>query len=158
IADGARVTVAVIDSGVDADHPQLRQAVLRGRDYLPGSSGGDGRTDCVAHGTAGASLLAAAALPGIGFAGLGPGRQGLPIRVTEAGDAPSSGRAGTPSGLARAITAAVQDGAAVLNVSMVLYRDDPHVRDAVRDAVRAGVVVVAAVGNAHGRTPGPDPV
>lgn len=158
IADGSRVTVAVIDSGVDARHPQLRRAVLKGHDFLPGSGGGDGRTDCVAHGTAVASVIAAGPVPGSGFAGLAPGARILPIRVTETGDTPSAGRAGTAAGLAQAITTAVRDGARVLNISMVLYRDDALVRQAVRDAVQAGAVVVAAAGNAHGRSPGPDPV
>jgi membrane-anchored mycosin MYCP len=158
IADGTGVRVAVIDSGVDASHPQLRHAVLKGRDYLPGSAGGDGRTDCVAHGTAVASIIAAAPAPGTGFAGLAPDARILPIRVTEAAEGASTGRAGTAAGLARAITAAVRDGARVLSISMVLYRDDARVRDAVRGAVRAGAVVVAAAGNDHGRSAGPDPV
>jgi membrane-anchored mycosin MYCP len=158
IADGSRVTVAVIDSGVDARHPQLRRVVLKGHDFLPGSVGGDGRTDCVAHGTAVASVIAAGPAPGTAFAGLAPGARILPIRVTETGDAPSAGRTGTAAGLAQAINAAVRDGARVLNISMVLYRDDARVRLAVRNAVQNGAVVVAAAGNAHGRSPGPDPV
>ncbi|HKT01640.1 MAG TPA: S8 family serine peptidase [Rugosimonospora sp.] len=158
VADGSGVTVAVIDSGVDAAHPQLRRAVLRGRDFLPGGTGGDGRTDCVAHGTAVASIIAAAPVPGTGFAGLAPGARILPIRVTETSDTATGGRAGTAAGLAQAITAAVRDGARVLNISMVLYRDDPRVRQAVRDAVRAGAVVVAAAGNAHDAAAGTDPV
>src|SRR3954453_1750935 len=57
---GAGVVVAVVDSGVDADHPQLRQPgkVLRGEDFflvgdLPGGF------DCVSHGTGVAGLIAA---------------------------------------------------------------------------------------------------
>jgi membrane-anchored mycosin MYCP len=158
IADGTGVTVAVIDSGVDASHRQLRGSVLRGHDFLSGSSGGDGRTDCVAHGTAVASLIAAAPLPGTAFVGLAPGVKILPIRVTETGESESADRAGTASGLAQAIDSAVRDGARVLNISMVLYRDNARVRNAVQDAVRAGAVVVAAAGNGHTSAGGPDPV
>jgi membrane-anchored mycosin MYCP len=159
ITDGAGVTVAVIDSGVDATNPQLRRAVLKGHDFLLGAGAGDGRTDCVAHGTAVASIIAAAPAAGTGFVGLAPGARILPIRVTEIGDGPSgSGRAGTAAGLAQAIRTGVRDGARVLNISMVLYRDDAQVRQAVREAVQAGVVVVAAAGNEHARSTGPDPV
>lgn len=158
IADGTGVTVAVIDSGVDASQRQLRGSMLRGHDFLSGSGSGDGRTDCVAHGTAVASLIAAASLSGTAFAGLAPGVKILPIRVTETVESGSAGRAGTAGGLARAIDAAVHDGARVLNISMVLYRDDARVRAAVQGAIRAGAVVVAAVGNGHTSTGGPDPV
>src|SRR5690348_6180937 len=56
IADGHGITVAVIDSGVDAEHPQLRGKVLRGRDFLVTSGVRDERTDCVSHGPEVASI------------------------------------------------------------------------------------------------------
>ncbi|MEU8615500.1 S8 family serine peptidase, partial [Actinoplanes sp. NPDC048791] len=55
-ATGAGVRVAVIDSGVDATHPQLRDRVAAGRDFLHGDA--TGRQDCVGHGTAVAGLIA----------------------------------------------------------------------------------------------------
>src|SRR6266545_4427598 len=70
LADGGGVTVAVIDSGVDASHPSLRNHVAAGLDLL---DGGNGQTDCVGHGTAVASIIAGQPLPGIGFRGLAPG-------------------------------------------------------------------------------------
>ncbi|HEX6871735.1 MAG TPA: S8 family serine peptidase, partial [Micromonosporaceae bacterium] len=78
---GAGVTVAVIDSGVDAVHPQLRAAVRSGMDLLDGA--GDGRLDCVGHGTAVASLIAARWRSGSGLRGLAPAASILPIRVSE---------------------------------------------------------------------------
>jgi membrane-anchored mycosin MYCP len=158
VADGSGVTVAVIDSGVDANHRQLRGRVLPGRDYLTTSGVRDGRTDCVSHGTEVASIIAAGPASGTSFVGLAPGAKILPIRVTEATDAQAGGRAGNGAGLAQAINAAVNAGAQVLNVSMVLYRDDPRVRAAVSNAVRHDALVVAAVGNGHINAPGPDPV
>ena len=56
IADGGGVTVAVVDSGVDATHPQLTGTVVRGEDLL--TPGGTGQRDCVGHGTAVASIIA----------------------------------------------------------------------------------------------------
>ncbi|MBO0871735.1 MAG: S8 family serine peptidase, partial [Micromonosporaceae bacterium] len=160
VSEGAGVTVAVIDSGVDAHHPQLRGRVIPGHDYLPGAESGDGRVDCVSHGTAVASIIAGAPVAGIGFAGLAPGVRILPLRVTETVEGGTAGRPGTAAGLAEAIGAAVRDGARVLNISMLLHQDDPQVRAAVAEAVRRGAVLVAAVGNEHaGRTAGgADPV
>ena len=56
--DGAGITVAVLDSGVDAAIAPLRDRVLPGADEL---DRGDGRLDCVGHGTAVASIIAASA-------------------------------------------------------------------------------------------------
>src|SRR5262249_12591304 len=125
ISDGAGVTVAVIDSGVDAHHPQLRGRVLAGHDYLPGATAGgrpgagpgDAGVDGVSHGTAVASIIAAAPIAGVGFAGLAPGVRILPLRVTETVEGSTGGRPGTAAGLAEAIDAAVRDGARVLNIS-----------------------------------------
>ena len=147
IADGAGITVAVLDSGVDATIAPLRDRVLPGADEL---DGGDGRLDCVGHGTAVASIIAASAT-GTGFAGLAPGARILPVRVTETVDAGGTptGRAGSVAGLVTAIRWSVAHGARVLNLSLVLYQDAPALRDAVADALAKGVVVVAAVGNGH---------
>jgi len=53
---GSGVTVAVLDSGVDAGHTDLRGQVLRGADFVDGST--DGRRDFVGHGTSVAGLIA----------------------------------------------------------------------------------------------------
>lgn len=146
IADGHGVLVAVIDSGVDARHPRLRGRVVAGLDLL---GGGDGRTDCVGHGTAVASIVAAA--PGSGFAGVAPEATILPVRISErsADEEDPTARTAGPADLARAILAAVDGGASVLNLSVVVYEDDPTLRAAVAYAERHDTVVVAAVGNQH---------
>jgi membrane-anchored mycosin MYCP len=150
LADGRGVLVAVIDSGVDARHPALRDRVLPGVDLL---DGGDGRMDCVGHGTAVASIIAGTAQDGLGFRGLAPGARILPLRVSEQRTVASgeAGRSGTPAGLAAAIRIAVDRGALVINMSVVLYRDDPQVRTAIGYALAHDVVLVAAAGNAHDR-------
>ena len=148
LATGRGITVAVVDSGVDATHPQLRGRVAAGEDAL---AGGDGRVDCVGHGTAVASIIAAQPTAGVAFRGLAPDVTILPVRVSEqeSVDGGTPARAAGPAGFAQAVRHAVDRGARVLNLSVVLYRDDPAVRDAIRYAVDRDVVVVAAVGNAH---------
>jgi len=146
---GSGVTVAVVDSGVDADHPQLRRAgkVLRGRDfYLVGTL--PGNYDCVSHGTGVASIIAADTATGVGFAGVAPGARILPVRVSER-ETGDSGQTEIidPAILAKGIRYAVDQGARVINLSMSGDRDQAPVRQAIAYAVKRDVVVVAAVGN-----------
>ncbi|WP_033339227.1 type VII secretion-associated serine protease mycosin [Catenuloplanes japonicus] len=154
VADGTGITVAVIDSGVDPTHPQLAGHILPGADFL--DPGGTGAHDCVGHGTAVASLISAAPADGIAFHGLAPGSRILPVRVSEQQivDGAQTGRTVTPDRLAAAVRWAVDNGADVLNLSVVLYGDDPAVRAAISYASAKDVVVVAAAGNQHGE---PDP-
>ncbi|MFJ8831481.1 MULTISPECIES: type VII secretion-associated serine protease mycosin [Micromonospora] len=149
LATGAGVVVAVVDSGVDRSHPQLAGRVLDGADFLDG--GGDGTRDCAGHGTGVASIIAAAPQPGVAFRGLAPDARILPVRVSEQQvvEGRESGRTVDAAGFARAIRWAVDHDADVLNLSVVLYADDPAVRAAVAYAVRRDVVVVAAAGNLH---------
>ncbi|GIJ75961.1 hypothetical protein Xph01_03930 [Micromonospora phaseoli] len=142
--------MAVIDSGVDTRHPQLAGRVLAGTDLL--DPGGDGSRDCVGHGTGVASIIAAAPHDGIAFRGLAPNARILPVRVSEQQvvDGRGTGRTVRPTDFARALRWAVDHGADVLNLSVVLYRDHPAVRAAVAHAVARDVVVVAAAGNLHG--------
>lgn len=141
LSTGAGVTVGVVDSGVDARHPQLAGHVSAGYSVL---DGGRADSDCVGHGTAVAGIIAARQLPGVGFAGVAPGARIVPVRETsEQGN-------GTVRDLAAGITAAVELGAQVINVSVVTAQDDPALRAAVRAALDRQVVVVAAAGNDFG--------
>lgn len=139
ITEGAGVVVAVIDTGVDARHPMLAGAVLPGSDVVNGSGPAD--TDCQGHGTFVAGILAARRIDGIGFAGVAPAATILPIRQT------NDGLDGTASALAAAIVAAAEQGASVINVSIVVATSSPELEAAVRYAQSLDVLVVAAVGN-----------
>ncbi len=155
---GAGVLVAVIDSGVDYDHPQLARhgKVLDGFDFIRNKPRAD--FDCVSHGTAVASIIAADRVPGIGFHGVAPDARILPIRVTdnELGD-DRSGTSVNPQVFAKAIRYAADQGAQIINLSVVMYADVPLVREAVAYAQSKDVLVVAAVGNAH-QDRGADPI
>ncbi|WP_260726307.1 type VII secretion-associated serine protease mycosin [Dactylosporangium roseum] len=147
LADGHGVIVAVIDSGVDARHPQLRGAVRSGTDQL---DGGSSVLDCVGHGTGVAGIIAARPAGGATFRGLAPAATIVALRVSELielEDGTTAGRRGTAGGLAAAIRDAVDRGAKVINLSLVSYRDEPEVREAVRFAISRDVVLVAAAGN-----------
>lgn len=155
---GEGVLVAVIDSGVDVDHPQLSQPgkVLPGQDfYLVGDL--PGTFDCVSHGTAVASIIAAEPVPGVGFTGLAPDARLLPVRVSER-EVTDDGATETidPAVLARGIWYAAEQGADIINLSVAGGIDNIYVRDAVAHARSKDVLVVAAAGNGQeGAAPGP---
>jgi len=138
LSRGGGVTVAVVDTGVDARTPQLSGRVLRGHDMLV--SGGAGNTDCFGHGTFVAGIIGAAPLTGAGFVGVAPDVRILPVRATD-------GQDGTAEAFARGIVAAVDSGAKVINVSASTTSEDPRLVEAVRYAESRDVVVVAAVAN-----------
>jgi type VII secretion-associated serine protease mycosin len=146
---GAGVLVAVVDSGVDTDHPQLSRPgkVLPGQDFY--TSGGEPATfDCESHGTEVAGIIAADPVPGVGFHGVAPDARILPVRVT---DRELNDQGQTlqidPQEIANGIRYAVDQGAGVINLSLAGSSDFPAVRDAVGYAVGHDVVVVAAAGN-----------
>lgn len=147
-ADGRGVRVAVIDSGVDAWHPQLRGAVLAGPVLLAdGRGGSDG--DPVGHGTMVAGIIAARPAPGTGVAGLAPAATIVSIRQNDAAGT------GTEATLARAVDAAIAAHARVVNISQDLSSPtgpaplgpDSPLAQAVARAIRSRAVVVAAAGN-----------
>ncbi|SCL21541.1 type VII secretion-associated serine protease mycosin [Micromonospora nigra] len=155
---GEGVRVAVIDSGSDSSHPQLAGRVTGGHDALRGTAGGD--VDCVSHGTAVASIIAARRQEGVGFHGLAPNATVVPIRISErtSTDGDGDGETVPAAVLATAIRRAVDEGADVVNMSITLYRPNDEVAEAVRYALGRDVVLVAAAGNLHQDGSRPDPL
>jgi type VII secretion-associated serine protease mycosin len=152
LSRGEGVTVAVLDSGVDQTHPQLAGAARDGGDEL--ADGGTGLSDCVGHGTAVASLIAARPAPGIAFQGVAPSAQVLSIRVservaTEEGVTGAGDLQALVDGIQAAVAARPRPG--VLNLSLSTTTDSPALRAAVRAALDADIVVVASVGNLAGQ-------
>jgi membrane-anchored mycosin MYCP len=81
VTRGAGVRVGVVDSGVDADNPQMRAKVFDGWDFVRGQAGA--RFDCAPHGTAVASIIVGAPMTGTGFHGVAPDARIVPARVTD---------------------------------------------------------------------------
>ncbi|MDQ1439339.1 MAG: thermitase [Acidimicrobiaceae bacterium] len=137
----ASVLVAVIDGGVDGSHPQLAGKVVFGPDYT-----GTAQDDCWEHGTHVAGTIAAVTNDGTAVAGIGWNTRVLAIRALSY-DSSVDECTGTLSSIAKAVDAAVQMGAKVVNLSLAGPFDSKTIRESVKAAVRAGLVVVAAAGN-----------
>jgi len=141
---GAGVTVAVVDSGVDAN-PQFGDRVIPGPDLVAGTKPGiPPGADCVGHGTAVASIIAAAPMRGISFTGVAPAARILSVKISGTDTFPTSA---APQG----IMDAVQFGADVINLSLATPDDVQGLRNAVEYALHHNVVVVAAAGNDVGQ-------
>ncbi|WP_196279029.1 S8 family serine peptidase [Catellatospora vulcania] len=135
ITEGAGVTVAVIDSGVDATHPDLRGSVLPGVD-LTKEGPGNGWTDKEGHGTGMAGLIAAHGK----VKGLAPAAKILPVRESILG-------VGTTTEIVDAIKWATAQQVDVISISLAMHLDDATMRTAVTEALNADIVVVAGAGN-----------
>lgn len=153
-ARGQGVTIAEIDTGVNAALPELSGRVLRGMDF--GMQGGDGQIDHAVdkfgHGTAMASIMVAR--PGAyGITGLAPSARVLPIAVPLRGTTDAEAASGDD--LAEAIRWAVNHGGKILSMSLggsrTPSRDKvPCPADeqaAISYAIDKGAIVVAASGN-----------
>ncbi|WP_234047026.1 type VII secretion-associated serine protease mycosin [Streptomyces adelaidensis] len=143
---GKGITVAVIDTGVDPDNPDLEGQVLEGKDFAPSSRAGDEHTDYDGHGTGMAGLIAGTGAygGGDGAFGLAPGAKILPIRMPH----PDEMGAFDGSGyFSKSIRYAADSGAQVINISMGGGYRNPELTEAVRYAVDKGSLVFAGVGN-----------
>jgi len=131
--------VAVLDTGVDAGHPDLVGHLVPG--YNAVSSTRPNPVDDNGHGTMTLGIIAAAANNVEGVAGVGWNVKAMPVKVLDAkGD-------GYDADVAEGIYWAVDNGADVINMSLGGAGDDPILHDAVSYAVSEGVTVVAAAGN-----------
>lgn len=163
------ITVAVIDAGVDIDHPDLKGNIWINEDEIPGNSiddDGNGFIDDVhgwdfvndsfdpspkfesdwteagvSHGTMIAGIIGASGNNNQGITGLAWRTNIMPLRVlNDRGE-------GRVSAVVRALDYAVKNGADIINLSFVTYNYNDSLAAAIKRAYDAGVIVVAAAGN-----------
>jgi type VII secretion-associated serine protease mycosin len=138
---GAGVTVAVIDSGVDAKHVDLQGQVLPGLDLV--EARGDAETDLVGHGTTVAALIAGKD-DDSGVVGIAPKAKILPVRVLD-----QENRYDDAMIVAKGVRWAVDHGARVVNLSLGGSGSSPALAAALDYAFAKDVVVIACTGNAN---------
>jgi serine protease len=155
---GSGAVVAVVDTGVDLTHPDLKGNLVPGATFIecnPSCGNGDWRgPNGVAdaddeHGTHVSGIIAAVTNNGVGVAGTAPDAKVMPIKALEAGS-------GAFEDIANGIRYGVDHGADVVNLSLgampgvqalTLTGVESTVTDAIAYANSKGVLVVAAAGN-----------
>ncbi len=136
-------TIAVVDTGVQADHPDLNGKVLTGSgaNCLTGSCTAGGTADDNDHGTHVSGIAAARTNDGIGIAGVALTSPILPVKVLNASGS------GSYAAIAAGVDWAVSHGANVINMSLSGSSYSATLCNAVTNAISKNVVVVAAAGN-----------
>jgi len=132
------VVIAILDSGVDPSHPDLRAKLISGINTYDHNTD---TTDVFGHGTAVAGSAAAMGNNGIGVASVAWDSPIMPIRVTD-----TDGFAYT-STLAEGLVYAADNGASVMNLSFGGVAGSQAIRSAAQYAMGRGALVVAAAGN-----------
>jgi subtilisin family serine protease len=157
---GAGVIVAIIDSGVQVDHPDLVGSLWTNPAEIAGNgvdddasgfvddvhganvvSGTGDLDDDLGHGTHVAGIVAARLRNHRGGAGIAPGAQIMPVKIFD------RAHAATSTGLTTAIRYAVDAGARILTVSLNGDRDTAGMEGAIADAGEHGATIVASAGN-----------
>ncbi|MCY4753869.1 S8 family peptidase [Pelomonas aquatica] len=149
LATGRGVRVAVVDSGVEAGHPDLAGQVALNENFVD-----DRPPPAEGHGTAVAGIIAARADNGLGIAGVAPQARLLALRACW--QAAGAQTLCTSLGLARALYAAIQQRADIINMS--LGGPDDRLLGLLLDQAQArGATIVAALPSAGGPFPANHP-
>lgn len=152
---GDGVTIAIVDSGVDTAHPDLKDKLVAGRDFADSddnpdddSTARDGSGASVrGHGTHVAGIAAAITDNGVGVAGTAPASKIMPLKAFTSGGGSLLGFTAVPD----AIRYAVNNGAKVINLSLGTFSTGVSIVGFIEapcaDALARGVLCVVAAGN-----------
>ncbi|MEW8970702.1 MAG: S8 family peptidase [Mesobacillus sp.] len=132
------VQIAIVDTGVDLDHPDLRNRLVKGYNVIDEKSEPD---DDNGHGTHVAGIIASETNNNQGVAGMTWFSKIMPVKVMGAKGY------GTTFDIAKGIVWAVDQGADVINLSLGNYQPSKVLEEAVRYAYENNVVMVSAAGN-----------
>jgi thermitase len=135
---GSNVVIAIIDTGVDLNHPDLNDKIVPGWDFVNGDSLAQ---DDHGHGTHVAGIAAAETNNARGVAGMSWGARIMPVKVLDRnGD-------GYYSDVAKGVRYACNHGAQVLNLSLGGPNPSSTLEEALDDVLQKGCLVMAAAGN-----------
>ncbi len=137
LTQGTAVRVAVIDTGIDLDHPDLYENIKGYINIIKPKKSGD---DDSGHGTHVAGIVAAAD-NAIGVIGVGPEIDLYAVKVLD-----RKGR-GRLSDLIDALDWCIDNDIQVINMSLGSLQDNPSFHEAVRNTYQAGITLIAAAGN-----------
>lgn len=148
IATGRDIRIAIVDTGVDREHSDLRDRIGGSRNFV---QGGHKSFSSDAHGTAVAGVIAATADDGIGIFGVAPAAELMAAKACWHGDTSSERAVCSSWTLALAIDYAIESGAQILNLSLG-GPPDPLLTELLANARARSIVIVAAAGDVAGST------
>lgn len=165
----SEVIIAVIDSGVQIEHPDLRKNIWTNLSEIPANGSDDDAngyvddlngwdfidnvadprpkfkdgfvSDAIIHGTLIAGAAGAVGNNGEGIAGVSWGVRIMPLRILD-----EAGNGDTRSAV-RAIDYAIKNGADIINLSFVGTGHSQSMEAAIERAYKAGIIIIAAAGN-----------
>lgn len=145
LTKGSEATVvAVIDDGIDVSHPDLQGRITAPFDIVGNT---DKTIPAGEHGTHVAGIIAASADNGAGGSGIAPDVKIMPINIF--GTDSYGHEAADTSDVIDAIHYAVDHGAKIISMSLGEYEKSTALDEAVQDAYKKGVLIIAAAGNDH---------
>jgi subtilisin family serine protease len=137
-AKRARVTIAILDSGINSSHEDLKGSIIPGYDVV---NNDNNTTDVVGHGTHVAGIAAALTNDSTGIAGIASGCKIMPVKVLD--DTGS----GSDADIIKGIKYATDHGAQVINMSLGGPGSSNALQEAINYATGHGVNIVVAAGN-----------
>lgn len=137
--EGQGIKIGIIDTGVDYNHPDLlgfgpQGKVVGGYDFV---NQDEKPLDANGHGTEVAGIISADG----NLTGVAPKSKLFAYKVSSSGESVSSDL------IVQAVYRAIQDKVGVINISLGVNKTNEEIDAAVEDAVKSGIVVVAAAGN-----------
>ncbi len=143
----SNVIVAVLDTGVNINHEDLKQVTIPGIDLADDKNS---TNDVVGHGTHVAGIIAGQTNNGTGISGIAPNSKIMPVKVLD------DEGIGDDANIVEGIKYATDHGAQVINMSLGGPGTSEVLQDAINYATSRGVNVVVAAGNENGPidTPG----
>jgi len=140
LSQGAAVRIAIIDTGVDYQHPDLRGRIIAQRDFVAG----DGEFTGDRHGTAVAGVIAATADGGLGVLGVAPESRLIALKACWPLPQNAAEAACNSFTLAQALQAAISAHVDVVNLSLA-GPPDPLLARLIRYGMQHGIIYVGAV-------------
>lgn len=130
------IVIALVDTGVDLSHPDLKDRLIPGRNMIDPSKPPQDEDD---HGTHTAGIAGAAANNGVGVVGVAPGVSLMPVKALGAG--------GNEATITDGVMWAADHGANVITMSLGLYKRSPVFEKALGYALAKGITITASAGN-----------
>ncbi|WP_249937193.1 S8 family serine peptidase [Roseateles sp. DAIF2] len=137
-SQGAGVTIAILDTGINASHPDLAARMVPGWNFYDNNAN---TTDVHGHGTAVAGGAAATLNNGVGVAAVAGAARLMPVRIADAN------AYAYWSTVAQGVTWAADNGARIANISYVGVAGSAAVQSAANYMKSKGGLVIAAAGN-----------